>query len=76
MAEEMTCAGCGGEMEEGFVLDRGHYSAGNEQNWVEGEPERSIWTGIKTKGRRLFKVMTYRCERCGRLESYARESAS
>ena len=76
MAEALTCAGCGGEMEEGFIIDRGHYGAPGEQKWVEGEPERSIWTGIKTGGRRNFKVMSYRCERCGRLESYARESAS
>ena len=76
MDEALTCTGCGGEMEEGFVLDRGHYSFPAEQEWVEGEPERSFWSGFKMDGKRLFKVMTYRCERCGRLESYARESAS
>ncbi|MET0649209.1 MAG: hypothetical protein ABW208_21585 [Pyrinomonadaceae bacterium] len=75
MAELMTCAGCGGGMEEGFVLDRGSYNFPGEQQWIEGEPESSFWTGLKMDGKRLFKVMTYRCERCGRLDSYARESA-
>jgi hypothetical protein len=75
MADAVTCAGCGGEMEEGFVLDRGSYGFPGEQQWVEGEKKRSFWTGLETEDRRLFKVMTYRCVRCGRLESYAREGA-
>lgn len=76
MAEAKTCAGCGSTMEEGFVIDRGSYNFPGEQQWMEGEPQSSFWTGLKMDGKRLFKVMTYRCERCGRLESYARESAS
>jgi hypothetical protein len=76
MAEEMNCAGCGGTMEEGFVLDRGHYSFPSEQQWVEGEPQRSFWTGLDVDGKRLYKVTTYRCEKCGRLDSYAREQVT
>ena len=76
MSESKTCVGCGGEMEEGFIFDRGHLNYPAEQQWVEGEPERSFWSGFETGGKRLFKIMTYRCERCGRLESYAREPAS
>jgi len=76
MAETIKCERCGGAMEEGFVLDRGHYSFPAEQRWVEGEPQPSFWTGLKTDDRRQFKVETHRCEKCGRLESYARESAS
>jgi hypothetical protein len=76
MAEEMTCAGCGGKMGEGFIFDRGHYSFPAEQQWVEGQPQRSFWMGLDIDDKRQFKVMTYRCERCGRLESYARQSAS
>lgn len=76
MAEAKTCAGCGGTMEEGFVLDRGHYGFPSEQQWAGGEPQSSFWTGLKIDEERLFKVITYRCQHCGRLESYARESAS
>ena len=75
MAETLTCAACGCEMEEGFVIDHGHYSFPAEQQWVEGEPKRSFWTGLDIDDKRAYKVMTYRCVRCGRLESYARESA-
>ena len=75
MAESMTCAGCGGTMEEGFVLDRAHYSFPAEQQWTGGVPERSFWTGLKIDEERLYTVVTYRCVGCGRLESYAREKA-
>ena len=70
--DELTCARCGGAMEQGFVVDKGHYSAPETQEWVEGAPERSVWTGLKTKERAVRPVTTYRCARCGYLESYAR----
>jgi len=60
-------------MEEGFMVDRGSKGMPSDQRWVEGQVERSFWTGLKTKGRETFAVRTYRCERCGYLESYARE---
>jgi hypothetical protein len=62
-------------MEPGFVADRTHHGKADEQRWVEGAPERSIWTGIRTKGREVFGLETYRCEQCGYLESYARTPA-
>jgi hypothetical protein len=58
-------------MERGLVLDKGHGDTLREQEWLEGEPVRSIWAGLKTKGRDRHPVRTYRCERCGFLESYA-----
>ena len=74
MSEELACTRCGGRMEAGFMLDRGHYGVPQATaEWVEGAPEASIWTGIKTKGREHYRVVTYRCEGCGRLDSYARE---
>jgi hypothetical protein len=63
-------------MEEGFIPDRGHYGvAYSTEEWVEGEPQFSIWTGVKTKGRQHFRVTTYRCDGCGHLDSFAREPA-
>jgi hypothetical protein len=59
-------------MKPGFVLDHTHHSTAAQQHWVEGEPERSFWFGLKTKGRQKLPVRTYRCDRCGCLESYAR----
>ena len=39
--------------------------------WVEGEIERSPWTGIKFKKRRRFPMATYCCQKCGYMESFA-----
>ena len=59
-------------MEVGVLLDKGHGDNLNAAEWLEGEPERSFWTGLKTKGKERFPVRTYRCTQCGYLESYAR----
>jgi len=56
-------------MEEGFIVDVG-YGATSVPKWVEGEPVRSIWTGLKLRGKEQKPVTTYRCRRCGYLESY------
>jgi uncharacterized Fe-S cluster-containing MiaB family protein len=61
-------------MSEGFVLDHGDANAASQQKWVEGAPERSFWLGLRTKGRDKFRVRTYRCDKCGYLESYATEA--
>jgi hypothetical protein len=60
-------------MERGLVADRGHAQALHEPSWIEGRPERSFITGLKTKGKARHVVLTFRCTRCGYLESYARE---
>ena len=60
-------------MEEGFILDRAHYNAGTIETWVEGEPVKSIWSGVKTKDKQQFGIKTFRCAGCGFLESYATE---
>ena len=59
-------------MEPGYIVDvmYGHGSAA-VPNWVGGEPERSIWTGINLRGKEQIPVATYRCRQCGYLESYA-----
>jgi hypothetical protein len=58
-------------MEEGFVLDYTH-GARVQSEWVQGAPEKSRWgTGVKLKGRLKVPVATYRCTKCGYLESYA-----
>jgi hypothetical protein len=58
-------------MEPGYVMDHTGQSAGLAPQWVEGAPEKSFWTGVRTTGRAVLPVTTYRCERCGYLESYA-----
>jgi hypothetical protein len=57
-------------MAEGFVLDKTHGGVG-VSSWVEGVPEKSIWTGLNLAGRSQSRIATWRCGRCGFLESYA-----
>ncbi len=58
-------------MENGFIADN-TYGGVFPSNWIEGDPEKSFWTGTKTSGKRKVKVETYRCLSCGYLESYAK----
>jgi len=57
-------------MEPGYIVDEG-YGKRTVANWIAGAPERSIWTGLKTRGKDKLDVTTFRCRRCGYLESYA-----
>lgn len=70
MTRSPVCPKCPGKMEEGFVLDQ-TYGANTQSAWIEGEPVRSFWTGVKLKGKDRIPVTTLRCSRCGYLESYA-----
>lgn len=67
-----TCPDCGTTMTPGFILDIRHGGRG-PADWVEGEPEPSIWTGTKLRGKKRLPVVTYRCRDCGQLKSYAVE---
>lgn len=58
-------------MEEGFVLDQGDSGAVHVPIWQRGEPKKSFWTGVKQDKEQQVRVSTYRCRRCGFLESYA-----
>jgi hypothetical protein len=53
-------------------MDRGHNNRLGAPTWVEGHPERSVWFGLKHRGKRKYSVATWRCESCGLLKSYAR----
>ena len=68
---QLQCAKCGSAMEAGFIVDYKDYASTRVETWVEGEPTTSFWTGLKIKDRQQFTVTSYRCERCGYLESYA-----
>ncbi|CAN5483391.1 hypothetical protein BH09GEM1_BH09GEM1_10280 [soil metagenome] len=70
-AASLACLRCKGPMEQGFVPDRGESSVVGTQIWMAGQPEHSIWTGIKLKGKQAIPVTTFRCTMCGYLESHA-----
>ena len=60
-------------MQEGFILD---LTEGPRMvaSWVAGKPEKSRWTGTKVHGKEQHHIQSFRCTKCGYLESYARES--
>lgn len=66
-----NCSKCAVGMESGFMLDLGHGNLKHLPIWIAGEPERGFWTGLKTNDRANLEVRTYRCPKCGLLESYA-----
>jgi hypothetical protein len=69
-AQSHSCPKCQSRMQEGFTLDNA-YGGRTVSSWVEGEPQRSIWVGVKLEGRTPIEIATYRCMSCGFLESYA-----
>ncbi|MGH9942410.1 MAG: PF20097 family protein [Pyrinomonadaceae bacterium] len=64
------CPDCAGEMVEGFILDL-TYGGQLVPRWVKGRAEKSVWTGVKAKGKECRAVETYRCVNCGLLRSFA-----
>ena len=57
-------------MIEGFVLDEVGHSSKVEQIWVEGKPEISLWTGLKTSNRETYHVQAFRCANCNHLDFF------
>lgn len=66
------CIRCDGELEAGFLLDRGDYNVTSQTQWTSGLPNTSFWRMSAAKvGERILPVTTFRCKGCGRLESFA-----
>jgi hypothetical protein len=63
------CSKCQGSMIEGFVLSerQGLWAV---SSWAEGAP-RKTWFGVRPRGKPI-EISTWRCTRCGFLESYAK----
>lgn len=69
---ELTCVKCGGGMSHGYIVDF-TYGGRMQNRWIEGPPDPSFWTGLKISDKTQYLVATYRCVKCGYLESYATE---
>ena len=70
------CIKCDGELENGFILDKGDYDVTTQTKWASGDPNTSFWRmSVVKSGNKIIPVVTYRCKNCGRLESYAHGSA-
>ncbi|MFL9840900.1 PF20097 family protein [Sphingomonas sp. ST-64] len=64
------CPKCQSTMIEGFMVDEG-YGTRHVTKWVEGAPQKSVWTGVKVRKLRKLDIQTWRCRNCGYLENYA-----
>jgi hypothetical protein len=72
---QLKCVRCQGRMEIGVVVDRAHSGMPTRETWVQGIPKWSRWMGLTIKGLPKFPVVSYRCEKCGYLDSYANPEA-
>ena len=62
-------------MEVGFGLDKDR-NAVQPSRWLQGYPEASWLTGVKTGDRDCRAIVMWRCTICGFLECYAQEQVS
>lgn len=69
----MQCPKCQNAMEEGFVPDYGFLNEGAASQWIEGQPEKAFFSGIKQKGKKILCIVSQRCTSCGYLEFYAQK---
>lgn len=69
------CGKCGGEMVEGFLIDSTHQAV-RVAHWAEGAPSFWFLGVLRMKGRAKLPVASWRCRKCGFLESYAPTSVS
>ena len=70
------CPKCGGTTSEGFLVDQGDYGMNYQARWHRGSPQKAWWGGLKVRKADLIPVETYRCNRCGFLEQYAKDASS
>lgn len=70
MTARKQCPKCSSGMAAGFILDQNYGSVGVSK-WQDGPPKKSFWTGVKLNKSDQIAVTTWKCERCGFLESYA-----
>ena len=69
---ERRCGKCDGTMREGFLMDSTH-NVVRVGHWAEGAPEYWFLRVLKMRGRRKLPIRSFRCRKCGFLESYAAE---
>jgi hypothetical protein len=57
-------------MDPGYFVDH-TYGAMLPAAWVPGIPRKTRWRGFIIRKQDKVPVTTFRCVRCGRLQSYA-----
>ena len=67
-----NCPKCQGSMEEGYLMDQGDNAPG-QSHWRTRESAPRQLLGFITiqQAKNMLAVTTFRCVKCGFLESYA-----
>ena len=68
--EKLNCPKCRSEMVQGFILDLS-FPRIAVSHWVEGPPKKSLFSEPKVPKGKSMPTATFRCTKCGYLESYA-----
>ena len=64
----LNCPKCGGGMERGFVIDCSEIS--HVSSWISGAPQFGFLERVKDDNEK--PIVTFRCSKCGYLESYTK----
>ena len=64
------CPKCQGSMSEGVIAEKEDWGW-MVASFLPGAPKVSRWFGLKVNKKNLVPISTWRCGRCGYLESYA-----
>lgn len=67
------CRDCRATMEAGLMPDRTNH-ASDQPMWIKGTAEIGFFGHIKEGDRERLPVVTFRCPKCGRLESFAHKA--
>jgi len=65
-----SCSECKTRMQAGFTVSS-HSNQFRPEYWVEGPPEMSLLGIPKTKNKKMFDVVAYRCQDCGAVKFVA-----
>ncbi len=69
--KKINCPLCGGDFEEGFILDFGYWKYQYVSRWVEGEP-KMMSSGVPAySDRKCRYIDAKRCTGCGHLSLFA-----
>lgn len=69
-APALHCKLCNGEMQDGFVADKGDMEDARYSEWYP-HPAVKGWLGGIKRPHTALKVRTFRCMSCGYLMSFA-----
>lgn len=68
--DTINCGQCGGTaLDPGFVEDSGDHSRGYAR-WIPGALETGFFGNAKRMGKQRWKIVAYRCSKCGHLELF------